>query len=168
MKLKNTPLSTIPIFLIIIVLILTIIFKKESSLIQREIILYIENNCIEVDCEIKLSSLTNFEWDSLYYFEERALLDSQLRNDKLFPFDVPKSEKLMAGQMIFVKNNQVVHFEEIERGVDQGKKNEISFNNSAVEGMQFYTPETAVFSVKNYSNLGFFKYRYYALTAIKL
>lgn len=166
MRKVNTLTGTI---LLILIIFLIIIFKKESSLVQREIISYIEKNCIEVECEIRLSSLTNFEWDSLYYFQERALLDSQLRNDKLFPFDVPKSEKLMAGQMIFVKNNQVVHFEEIERGVDQSKKNEISFNNSmAVEGMQFYTPETAVFSVKNYSNLGFFKYRYYALTAIKL
>lgn len=152
------------LLIIVIVAVLYLVFSKANS-VQKEFVSYVKSNCtVGQSCTIRLSDITDFEWDMLYYSEERLYFETSIKNNpELLPFELPRSDKLIAGQMVFALNDELVYYEEIERGVDKREKNEISI---AGENIQMYTPDTAVFEVNINSDPGYINFPFYHLKPI--
>ncbi len=143
---------TILLLLVLVLFIYVYKFVTKQDSIQNKIQDYITTECTTVKpCTITVSDFTDFKWDTLYYAENGPLLEA--KKDEI-GIAVPEYKKLYAHKIIFTLNNNVVHFEEIESGIEDFLKDEIIFEVADdTSGVYTYTPETAVFKVHYKKNM---------------
>lgn len=141
--------------IVIIVLLILIVFvyvykvhvKQES--VHNKIQNYIVTECVNIEsCAIELSDFTDFEWDTFYFVETGALLES---SPEIISAPLPKKFNFGNAKYIFTLKNQLVFFEEVplndeyipdktvylhteKGGYDVFEKSESNFSVSIQEG----------------------------------
>ncbi len=139
-----------------LVLVLTfcyILFVKNTKInVTKNLIQYIENECHNIEpCSIRMTDFTPFDWDQMLYIENGAIIDE---NSHIVNVTLPKKYSFLDGKIVFSKNSKLVHFEEIQTGVEYFRNKEIKFDlHRYVDGEQYkiYNITDAIFNVKIYS-----------------
>jgi hypothetical protein len=114
--------------------------------VNEQIRLNIQKNCAEgKPCQVRLKDSTNFSWDKLYVFDIAVEPDviSEMLN---INFD---SSGSYSRKWFFIKDNQVVHFEQkvIIVGGDSVVDGDVSLNEDAAQEKYSIFGQDALFEV---------------------
>lgn len=111
-------------FKLIIGIILSLILLGScSNTIESKIASKLKQ-CEKSVCEIDITELTNFKWDTAYYFEIPV---SQDIINKMIGIEY-QNYKEFTRPLIFIKNRKIVYSENNPSGVESITKNQIVFN----------------------------------------
>jgi hypothetical protein len=149
----NKKLLVILIFAIIIALVGYLYFFR--STVAREIINWEKNNCTNnQSCQLKLADITDFSWDSLYYF------DIAMTKDEVSKIMNISVERYTPGNrtIVFIKDGQIVRTEYLSNDVEGYENNEVVFRGLN-DNYGKYDSNTIFRIVKNQQT----SYTYYVL-----
>ena len=114
--------------------------------IKDDIAKKIQEKCKDSDaCKVDLRDVTNFKWDSVYFFKEGFNLE---RMKKVLGFRYPYWEDV-ASRIVFVSGKKVVYHEDEFPDPDMKPKGGVVFNiyNNSTPYYSF-CPSVAFFEVK--------------------
>ncbi len=137
------------IFLISLILFLGFFWvHKKNSNFDSKVSNYINKNCdFSKDCILDISEITNFDWDTLYFFKEGLVLNDKDLIQKFGLINHGLSDR----QIIFTLNNKIVYSERLKTGIEGRLKNEVYFDinkNQENIGYKMYTKEKSIFVVE--------------------
>lgn len=101
-----------------------ILFISCNETSNSEISQKIDKECIDMNCEINMSSVIPEDWDYLYVFKVDTSLE-EINNQLGFKY--PYFEDL-ATRIVFVKNNTIVYHEDEFPNPEKVKKGELIFD----------------------------------------
>ena len=91
----------------------------------------------EEKCTINIKSLTDFDWDTLYYFKNNIPAEFQTR----FP-----GGKEFTRKIIFTKGNTIILTDEEENDIENVAEGEVIFPTPDSLDYSKFTPQNAIFS----------------------
>lgn len=114
---------------------------------ERKIVNEITNRCKEFPCIIQINEITEFEWSKLYVVNYGA---DVTEIEKVEGISIPERTKFKR-KIIFTKNGQITHYEELPTHIGEITNNQIFFDNIATNDYEVYTFENAKFEVQKHS-----------------
>lgn len=120
---------------------------------ERKIIRYAKDNCIElnrVSCTVKISDVTNFDWDEMHVFSGGEIGDVEKTLGVR-----PQKSHLLKRKIVFLNNGEIVLFEELHTNLEDAVNNQVYFDQQLGVGYHLYTPETAIFTVEKMIERGY-------------
>jgi len=139
-----------------IVIFLTILLCSCQPSIRDKIVHTIKKQGQVDSCEIKMTDITSFDWDTMYVFGTSADL---LYINQHLRFEYPYFDDI-ADRIIFTKSKKIVYHEEEYPDPEKKKLLIFSFEDGKNKMMSF-TPNTAIFKAKK---IDFYGNSFYELT----
>lgn len=113
-----------------------------------------------VPCLVRITDVTDFQWDQMHVFEAGASLDEVKKSlGTEFPGYVEFTRRI-----VFLKDGRIVHREDEPTDIERPVNGKVSFAESYTDPHWSYTPETAVFRAEKKQ---FDRGAYYTLTQVK-
>lgn len=136
------------IFLVSLCLFIGLVLINTNKSFDDKVASYVNRNCdLPRDCILDISELTNFNWDTFYFFREGVVLDN---NDLIQKFG-QVNHGLTDRHIIFTLNDKIVYSERLKTGIEGRLANEIYFEIDKIEeniGYMFYSKEQSIFIVE--------------------
>lgn len=126
---------------------LLFLFACQTNNFDAKIVSYLKDNCNNFPCTIRISEITNFEWDRMYVFSKGATME--IIQEAVGQYIPEKTQ--FTRKIVFTKNDNVVHYEELPTIIDEIVSNQVYFDNVEDDKREIYTVENAVFEAREYS-----------------
>lgn len=141
-----------------ILIILSIFICSCQSSIQDKIIDEIQQSRHKDSCIIKMTNITSFDWDTMYFFGTNA--DLSYINKRL-GFNYPYFDDI-ANRIVFVKSKKIVYHDDKFTYPEKKDLVVFSFEDGKTKFMSF-TPKTAIFIAKK---IDFYGDSFYELSPV--
>ena len=128
-------------------LILVIVFFiscVNTNSIEKKIREKIEKDCQNEDCYIPITELTFFTWNKMFVFNYPSSPDDI---DQALGMHYPHYVEFTRS-IIFLNNNQIVHYENNDTKVEAPTEGEVIFDYPDSLNYQVYIPGQKIFKVK--------------------
>lgn len=119
---------------------------SRAGLIERRIGNRVNNCKPNNACIIKITEITNFQWDKMYVFE---MSPSAERMTEIMDTPPPYFSEFTK-HLVFLKDDKIVHYEQNPTGISEVLDGEVGFGDSN-KGYKLFTPETAIFKAEKKS-----------------
>ncbi|TSC57052.1 MAG: hypothetical protein G01um101418_84 [Parcubacteria group bacterium Gr01-1014_18] len=125
----------------------SIIYRIMDYDFEHKIVNWIEDRCVDFSdlCVIKMTDLTSFRWDEMYFFENGAIYNAPALEALGLR---PDQYRFLERKIIFVENKKVILHDELDTHIEHGLPNQIYFDVFSGEDYKVYTPQTAIFTVQ--------------------
>lgn len=112
---------------------------------EDKIVGKIEAECKSSPCVIRISDLTNFDWDKMYVFYYGEDIEP------ILGVSIPE-ETRFTRKIVFTKEGNVVHYEELPTDIEAMVNNQVNFVDADGNYRHsVYSFDSAVFEAKKYS-----------------
>ena len=113
-------------------------------------VIYIEKNCPQLPCTLRIKDITDFDWDKMFVFSDGADIGEI---EKTLGTSV-SVKKAVSRKLVFTKDGKVVHYDELPTNIEEIVNNQISFDDAGNYSHKTYTVDEAVFEAQKYSQNG--------------
>ena len=113
--------------------------------INSSISTFIKNKCTDIDnCQVRLEQFTKFDWDQVCFVDSGATLTSM---PELIPASLPKKYSYYQPKLIFINQEKIAHFEEVEDDLEFTPTGLVKF---AIDNGCYPKDSNLIFNVKSY------------------
>lgn len=115
--------------------------------VEDNIVNYIENNCKQFPCAIKIKEATDFNWDKMFVFDYGADIGEI---ERTVGTSIPR-KKEFSRKLVFTKEGNLVHYDELPTNIEGIVDNQVGFDNVGSYSHKVYLVDDAVFEAQKYS-----------------
>lgn len=132
------------IFLILFSVILSGCFKQT---VENKIVNYVETNCKQFPCTVRIIEITDFDWDKMYVFDYGVPFDEI---EKVTGTNISVKVEFTR-KLIFTRDGKLVRYEELPTDIENIVNNEVVFGDSNnYSHTKIYSAENAIFEAQKY------------------